>query len=531
MLSTVPEDAKDRLIDIGRATKPYETKCGCPMKQCPEKSADIVFVVSPTNAQAVYMPFYFLYLASYLEKHGLAVEILNPHHKAAEDNVSEILAGIIAKKPRFVGLAAFVTDFGVVTALATEIKKVSSAIIMVGNAHPSISPEDFLYENSPFDLVVRGEGEKTVKHLFEDYRKGADNSSIPGIAYWDAGTVKITRNRELMDLAECGVPAYHKIDMSWYQRPTKYVIRRITTVGAVIYTGRGCPFNCSFCASNSVWQANDTTPAAPLVRKRPLRQVMEELRILQDTYNFDFFYILDDTFGIRETDISDFCHAYRDSGLKMLWAAETRVSCIKNVEIVKLLKDAGCIQLDFGVETGSPRLLKLINKAATIEQTKLAFKLCRENGLRTFANMMLNLPTENEEDLALTEKLLAEIKPAYISIGVTQAYPGTDIYKRLDRPLQKQDYAKLNRLFPTEECRLSSHKLALGKLLFYWLRKYKIVSLFERSLFRADWKYWRKIFKSQHRLAYAYYLFKDVLCFPLHYLVYLKLYLMDHADR
>jgi len=495
-----------------------------------ENNIDVMFVVSPANSQSVYMPFYFLYLAGYLEKHGFRVSIVNPHHKKAEDNINDILLAIDTGNPRFIGLAAFVTDFDAVAALAAEIKKKSSAKILVGNAHPSITPEDFLYEGSPFDIVVRGEGEQTVKELLAGSGKDMELGKIPGIAYFENGAVKITKNRELMDLAECGMPAYHKIDMRWYQRPTKYIIRRLATVGAVIYTGRGCPFNCSFCASNSVWQANDTAPGIPRVRKRPLPQVIEELRILQDTYHFDFFYILDDTFGIKEDDISGFCRAYRDSGLKMLWAAETRVNCIRNDEVIELLKSSGCIQLDFGVETGSPRLLKIINKITTVEQTRRAFELCRKHGLRTFANVLLNLPTENEEDLALTEKLLEEIRPTFTSIGVTQPYPGTDIYKQLNRPISKRDYSKLSRLFPAEEYRLGSHNLNLEKLLFSWLRKYGSVTPFESSLFKAGWKYWKQLMGSKSRWAYARFLTKDILLAPLHYLAYLKLYLLNRVE-
>lgn len=494
----------------------------------PGKTTDILFAVSPANAQSVYMPFYFLYLAGYLEKHGFTVSIVNPHHKKAEDNISDILRAIEAEKPKFVGLAAFVTDFDAVVSLASEIKKRSAAKIVVGNAHPSIAPEDFLYAGSPFDIVVRGEGELTVKDILTKPAADTDLSGIPGIAYFENGQVRVNRNRELMDLAECGMPAYHKIDVGWYQRPTKYIIRRMATVGAVIYTGRGCPFNCSFCASNSVWQANDTAPGIPRVRKRPLSQVIEDLRLLQDTYHFDFFYILDDTFGIKEDDISDFCRAYRDSGLKMLWAAETRVNCVRNGEILELLKSSGCIQLDFGVETGSPRLLELINKTTTVDQTRKAFKLCREHGLRTFANVLVNLPTESEEDLALTEKLLAEIRPTVTSIGVTQPYPGTDIYKQLNRPISKLDYAKLSRLFPAEEYRLGSHALNLEKLLFSWLRRYGAVSPFESSLFKADHGYWKRLMTSEHKLAYAWYLMKDVLLAPLHYLAYLRMYLLGN---
>src|SRR3989339_1481196 len=105
-----------------------------------ENNIDVMFVVSPANSQSVYMPFYFLYLAGYLEKHGFRVSIVNPHHKKAEDNINDILLAIDTGNPRFIGLAAFVTDFDAVAALAAEIKKKSSAKILVGNAHPSITP-------------------------------------------------------------------------------------------------------------------------------------------------------------------------------------------------------------------------------------------------------------------------------------------------------------------------------------------------------------------------------------------------------
>ena len=480
------------------------------------ENTDILFVVSPANARSYYMPFYFLYLAGYLEKYGFSVEIVNPNRKHAQDNIREILDKIRAKNPRFIGLAAFVTDFNIIETLAAEIKKLSSAFLLVGNAHPSVAPEDFLYENSPFDIVVRGEGELTVRQILSEYGKSVDLSNIPGIAYFENGVIKITRNRELMDLAECGIPAYHKIDMSWYQKPTKFVIRRLATSAAVIYTGRGCPFHCSFCASNTVWSANDRKLGAPLVRKRPLTQVMEELRLLQDKYGFDFFYILDDTFGIKEDDISSFCKVYKESGLTMLWAAETRVNCIKNEAIVKMLKESGCIQLDFGVETGSPKLLKVIHKGTTVEQTIKAFSLCRKYGIRTFANILLNLPAEDEEDLALTRKLLGRIKPTYTSVGITQPYPGTDIYKMLDKPIFKQDYGELDRIFPLEKYRFSKHKYNLKRLLFFWQLKYGAVTPFEKSLYRADRYYWAKILRSKRKWAYLRYLLKELIVTPLH---------------
>ncbi len=199
----------------------------------------------------------------------------------------------------------------------------------------------------------------------------------------------------------------------------------------------------------------------------------------------------------------------------MLWAAETRVNCIKDMQIVKLLKESGSIQLDFGVETGSPRLLKAIKKQIVLEDTIQAFDLCRKNGIRTFANMLVNLPGEEAEDLNLTHKLLAEIKPTYTSVGVTQPYPGTEMYINLGKPISNKDYHKLSRLIPPEEFRMSKHKISLRELLFTWQLKYKIEPFFERSLFKTDKTYWLRIINSKNRWSYILFLIKEIVKMPL----------------
>ena len=473
---------------------------------------DILFVVSASNARSPYMPYYFLYLAGYLEKHGFVVDIIDPHNKHTSANYDYIINAVNRRKPRYIGFAAFVTDYDEIIKLANTIKRNSNAKLVVGNAHPSISPKDFLYEGSPFDIVVRGEGELTLKQLLSEYDDAADNSHIKGIGYMAKNSIIITDNREVMDLSECGMPAYHKIDMNWYAKPSKYIIRRLLVSCATIYTGRGCPFKCGFCASNAVWQANDKTKTNSVVRKRPMNVVIEELEILQDKYGFDFFYIMDDTFGIKEKDIYSFCEAYRKSGLRMLWGATTRANCIQNERVVKAMKGAGCIQLDFGVETGSPKLLKLIHKGVTINQITRAFSLCNANGVRTFANILINLPEETEEDLVLTQELLKKIKPAYISIGVTQPYPGTEFYRKfLNVPVTKNDYHKFSRLNPPDEYRMSEHRLNFKQLMFKWQLEYGIYTPIEKNAFQANREYWSRILKSDRRSEYITHLVKDII--------------------
>jgi radical SAM superfamily enzyme YgiQ (UPF0313 family) len=313
-----------------------------------------------------------------------------------------------------------------------------------------------------------------------------------------------------MDLKDCGMPAYHLIDMERYARPTKYIIRRLPASAAVIYTGRGCPFKCGFCAANTVWNANSHKDH-PLVRKRPAKDVIADLTILEKKYGFDFFYILDDTFGIVAEDVEEFCKAYKESGLTMLWNAETRVNSAicKNNDLLAMMKDAGCIQIDFGVETGSNRLLEVCQKNTTVRQAIMAFYLCQKNGLRTFANVLVNLPTETEDDLKETENLLRVIKPTFTSVGTTMPYPGTAFYSRYMKPLPRSEYIHLDRLSPNNEFRMAAHKIPLQKLLYDFQFRYGSYSPIEWSILKTDMRYWRKLYHSPRRWQYLYALFKS----------------------
>lgn len=483
---------------------------------------DILFVVSPPNSMSRYMPFYFLYLAGYLEKNGFRAGIVDLHEKRIDVSIDKIIREIQEKKPRYVGLASFVTDYDVIVSLANVIKAETGTKIIVGNAHPSILPSDFLYINSPFDIVVRGEGELTLKEVLEEYDPAGDNTGIKGIAYLADGKIQINANREFMDLKECGMPAYRLIDMEWYAKPSKLIIRRLMASSAMVYTSRGCPYNCGFCASNTVWNAmTRAVGGPPLVRRRQLSEVMEELELLQNKYRFDFFYIMDDTFGMVEDHIIEFCDAYRKSGLKMLWAAETRVNCLKNEDILRLMKEAGCIQLDFGVETGSPKLLEISNKRTTVDETINAFSLCKESGIRTFANMLLNLPEETEEDIEMSHKLLGRIKPTYVSVGVTQPYPGTQFYEKyLKVPIPKEQYSTLCRLAPSEEYRMSRHKIDFNHLLHQWQIKYWIQAPVEISIFKADKRYCLALLRSPRKIDYLMAFIKELCKMPLVYVRY-----------
>ncbi|GAB6285730.1 MAG: hypothetical protein STSR0009_19310 [Methanoregula sp.] len=491
-----------------------------------KRNMDVSFIVSPSNVNSEYMPFYFLYLAGYLEKEGFICEILNNIQSDEESYYSNIIAHLNETKPRYTALATFVTDFDQSLTLASRIKEETGIPVIVGNAHPSISPQDFIFPGSPFDIVVRGEGELTLREILSIGNDRDHLNDIKGIAFLYNGNIRITPKREIMDLHDCGMPAYHMLDMNRYSRPTKYIIRRVPASCAIIYIGRGCPFKCGFCAANAVWQANECPQGQSFVRLRSIKTVIEELTLLEKKYGFDFFYIMDDTFGITENEVTEFCEAYQKSGLTMLWGADTRVnsSCFKNESVLALMRNAGCLQLDLGVETGSPRLLKIIRKGITVEQIHHAFALCRKYGIRTFANILINLADETEEDISLTVDLLSEIRPTVISVGVTQPYPGTDFYEHyIKKPIKPEEYRNLNRLLPSEEYRMARHTLPLHEMLLHFQYKYGIYTPFEFSVLKIDPRYWKKILHSSHRTQYLIYFVKMMIAAP--FVEYLTMYI------
>ena len=151
--------------------------------QIDKKVCDILFIVSQTNVNSEYMPFYFLYLAGFLEKEGYNCEIFNESIRDEEHYSKAVVDYLKRTKPRYVGLATFVTDYEQSLSLAEIIKNETGITIIVGNAHPSICPQDFIFSGSPFDIAVMGEGELTLKEILENGLDKSKLSTIHGISY------------------------------------------------------------------------------------------------------------------------------------------------------------------------------------------------------------------------------------------------------------------------------------------------------------------------------------------------------------
>ncbi|OGC70590.1 hypothetical protein A2415_02465 [candidate division WWE3 bacterium RIFOXYC1_FULL_39_7] len=475
-----------------------------------DKTVDIAFVLRPSEF-GEFLPFPEMSLTAYLRQEGLSAVIIdgNPVFKG-DFTIKDSIYGeyfeyvkneILKVKPRFIGLGTFTSDYDFVLAFTTEIKKYWDAPIIVGNVQATVQPEDFIYEGSTVEYAVMGEGELTLVELLKAPNNLPETlRNIKGICFYDRETKQAVRTQSrglIRDLSILPMPAYDAIDMSYYTRPRKRVIGYAFYAVVPVYTGRGCPFRCRYCASGSVWGEHS-------IRNSPIDRVIEEIKYLVSNWNVDAIYLIDDTFTVSRPRVLEFCEKIKP--LNIVWAAQTRVNCIDET-LIKAMREAGCIQLTFGVESGSQRMLDLMHKGITTEQIKKVFGLCKKHGMRTLANMMFNLPLEESDDVKKSYEVYEEIKPDDFGLGLTVAYPGTEIYDDyFPQKLKKEEYYMLaeGRGYGKGRFRLCSHDLDLEELLVDFRMNLKLQPLFPlfiRILFNRE--YLEMVFKSKRRWEYV----------------------------
>jgi len=188
---------------------------------------------------------------------------------------------------------------------------------------------------------------------------------------------------------------------------------------ATMQTSRGCPAKCIYCTS-PFFYGND-------IRVKSAKNVLKEIRYLVGLGYKEIFF-RDETFTAYKKRNMEICKAIIDEKIDVTWIANGRVDMI-DLEAAKLMKQAGCHMLKFGVETGDDQMLLNLKKGATVEQAREAFRICHEVGLDTHAHMIFGGPGETNESVANTLKFIKDIDPTTASFGILTPYPGTEHFK------------------------------------------------------------------------------------------------------
>jgi len=375
-------------------------------------------------------PLGIFYIAAVLEKNGFNVKICDGI------NYSDIIGDVKAFHPDVVGFTIMTSTFAKVREAIEMTKKETESFIIVGGIHVTVLPEETLKMINA-DCAVIGEGEYTTLDVCKCLNDGEDWKKVDGIAYKKDENVVRNKPRELIqNLDDVPFPARHLADFNKYLFPPGMIRGQWFDKATTVITSRGCPYHCIFCSSHLLFGRS--------VRRRSVENVIEELKYLVKNYGVDGIWFIDDTFTVDYDWVMKFCDRLKKENLKIKWGCQCRVNTI-NEEVLTAMKNAGCVQLDFGVESGSEKVLKALKKGTTPDMIRNAFKLTKKVGLKRLATFMIGNPEETAEDLEKTLALAKEIKPDFISFFHTTPFPGTELMEICEKNgwVKNVDYSKL----------------------------------------------------------------------------------------
>ena len=358
-------------------------------------------------------PFGIMSIASFLKKHGKKVRIVDYTH----GNISkkQILNDI--KGADIIGISVYTMPMLKHACRITKIiRKEFKGFLVWGGVHATLFPEKSIKEMD-LDGVIVNEGEITFLELVDAIEKKKPIEKVKSIVIKKGKNIIFTEKRE---------PIYDMSILPKYDwriiNPEKYITKNLLRGrrSILLVESRGCPFNCAYCYVNKMFGCK--------WRGREPDEIISEMVYLNKKYNITHFDFLDDLpFGGKKNKMLKFCNKL--APLNFSWTSDYRVNCVDR-DVITAMKKANCKYIYFGIESGSLRILKMINRNMTIEMAENAFSLCNEIGISTMAGFIAGFPTETEEDLKLTIKVMKKLKPTLTRVTKFVPYPGGELYEK-----------------------------------------------------------------------------------------------------
>jgi anaerobic magnesium-protoporphyrin IX monomethyl ester cyclase len=376
-----------------------------------------------------FLPIGLAYVAAALEKIGFQVDMLDNY--LLEKPIDEVKSELKRLNPEIVGITCSSATYSRCVETAKAVKEtLPSCKVVVGGWHPSYEPESML-QHSEIDYVVIGEGERAMVELATHISKGENDGAIAdiaGVAYRREGKTVKNAQSFISNLDELPFPAWHLLPLHLYDRRIEFLSAKPVDNMSI---ARGCPFNCAFCEIKQLWGTTCRTFSPP--------RILAEIKHLMANYGTKGIYFINDNFTIRKKETAELCTLIKKDNLDIEWVCDTRADLISR-DLLKEMKAAGCKTIWFGGESGSPRILKKLNKTVTLEQMERALKMCREAGIQTACSFLLGIPGETAADMKATFKFARKIDPDWCRFNVFVAVPGSALY---DEVMQKGLYDRI----------------------------------------------------------------------------------------
>jgi len=382
--------------------------------------------VSPvTDSRRI--PLNLIALGAVLERAGFGVEIIDFDLLTKEGAVplnstfvSKALAVLKGKGEfDYFGITSLATNYHVAFELAEGLKKLfPQKKIIFGGPQATATADLTLRECKYVDILVRGEADKSVVELMQALEEGSALSAIDGVSFRKGSQiihnppVKLIKNVD-----EIPIPAFHLLDMK------KYIVSE--NPGIQIEGGRGCPYACTFCSTNDMWERR--------YRVKSPKRLIEEMTYVYEKFGVSDFDLIHDNFALNKKYIHSLCDALGQYPIKFTWACSSRADNVDQ-ETLKMMGENGCREIFYGIESGNQARQISIKKRLNLNNSISVVRSASESGLNPVCSFIIGFEDETDNELNQTLLYAIECRVAgasVVQLPVLQPHNGSPLFLRL----------------------------------------------------------------------------------------------------
>jgi len=368
------------------------------------------------------------YLASYVRQFGHQVALFDP--EASRSPFERMWEQIDAFSPDLVGLTSVTTNFTVASHLVDEAKHRLRCYVIMGGPHVTALPSTSLQAAPGLDAVIRGEGEIPLKIIAEQFdRHGkVDFRTVPGATFYQDGSFQETpRPQPIEDLDLIPFPARDLVDLSWYRLHAHFQRGKRS---ATILFSRGCPSKCTFCAN--VVTGRRVRTASP-------QYFVDELEMLVNEQGIRHFHIVDDCFTADMGKVGQICDLIIAKQLPVTWFCFGRVDTLRDEQVARKMKKAGCVYILLGVESGNQRILDIMKKGTTLDMIEECCAVLRKVGIHYFNSFIIGNEGDTMDTVEETIDFSKRLRSVMAGFNILIPFPGTAIFGRYYREMDRPD--------------------------------------------------------------------------------------------
>ncbi len=368
------------------------------------------------------------YIAAVLESNGflstiLDMSVTNMQTEKLDDRLNEI-------KPDIVGISTMTSNYLNATRVAKTVKRWNpECVVVMGGVHATFMHRNILETVPEVDVVVRYEGEFAMSELARVLDENDSPRAVRGISFRENGRLVSTPPRGCIeDLDKLPYPAHHLLEPPVEEYLGQYLPRSLP-----VMTSRGCPFSCIYCSTMALHGQR--------YRTRSIANVMGELEYLVEKFEVTDISFVDDNFTMQKDRVIELCREIKKRNLSIEWGCSARVDQVSD-GLLRAMKDAGCRDIFFGIESASQHVLDLVRKGFRVEQAKEAVRTAEKLNIRTHCSFILGLPGESVRSLKNMVAFVEETKPTGRALpNRLSILPGTELFEKKEEYFSSQPTA------------------------------------------------------------------------------------------